>query len=103
MLGVDRVLVFGMAVLGVACLSSFIFQLLNKWKVWEYLQVHADYWVLKALKKDTDFFNRAFSCVFCLTWWLSVIFSLILLVIEGEWVYGLIPLLSTPVAKKLSL
>lgn len=103
MLGSDRILAFAITVFGIACLSSFVYQLLGKWRVWEYLQVHADYWLFKVFKKETDLMNRAFSCVFCLTWWLSVIFSLILLVIEGDWLYAIVPLFSSPIAKKLSL
>ena len=62
----------------VALVVTFFYILMNKWGVWEYLQVHADAWVSKIIHRDLDFFNRLFSCVFCTTWWTSVILCLIL-------------------------
>ena len=85
----------------IGLVDAFIFNLLRKWSVWEYLQVHADAWFSWLLGKDSDLLNRAFSCTFCLTWWISVLFSLLLSVIEGEAWYLVLPVFASPIAKKL--
>ena len=62
----------------VALAVAFFYTLMSKWGVWEYLQVHADAWASKITHKDSDLFNQLFSCVFCTTWWTSVIVCLVL-------------------------
>ena len=80
---------------------AFFYTLMSKWGVWEYLQVHADAWVLKITHKDSDLFNQLFSCVFCTTWWTSVIVCLVLAIYIGEWNILLVPFCSTPISRYL--
>lgn len=85
----------------VALVVTFLYTLLNKWKVWEYLQVHADDWFCIAFNKDTDFFNQLFSCVFCTTWWMSVIICFFAAIFSGYWLFLLVPFCSTPISRYL--
>ena len=85
----------------VALVVTFFYILMNKWGVWEYLHGHADAWVSKIIHRDLDFFNRLFSCVFCTTWWTSVILCLILAICTNYWVVLLVPFCSTPISRYL--
>lgn len=88
-------------VLIVALFVAFIYILLNKWGIWEYLQVHADDWFSKVTHKETDFFNRLFSCTFCTTWWTSVVLCFVVFIFTGSWELLLVPFCSTPVSRYL--
>lgn len=92
---------FLMIVIIVALVVTFLYTLLNKWRVWEYLQVHADDWFCVTFGKDTDFFNRLFSCVFCTTWWMSVIICFFAAIFSGYWFFLLVPFCSTPISRYL--
>lgn len=85
----------------VALVVAFFYTLMNKWGVWEYLQVHADAWTSKITHKDSDLFNQLFSCVFCTTWWTSVIVCLVLAICIRDWAILLVPFCSTPISRYL--
>jgi len=85
----------------VALVVAFLYTLFNKWGLWEYLQIHADAWLEKITKKDTDILNRLFSCTFCTTWWLTVLVCLISLTFTGELFFLLVPFCSTPISRFL--
>lgn len=85
----------------VALAVAFFYTLMSKWGVWEYLQVHADAWASKITHKDSDLFNQLFSCVFCTTWWTSVIVCLVLAICIGNWAILLVPFCSTPISRYL--
>lgn len=98
----NRVMInFLAAVFIVSLVVTFLYILLSKWGVWEYLQVHADDWVSTITHKESDLLNRLFSCTFCTTWWTSVILCLFLLIFTGEWSFLLVPFCSTPISRHL--
>jgi len=95
---------FLMAVIIVALVVTFIYTLLNKWKVWEYLQVHADGWLEKICPHLVWRYypmNKLFSCVFCTTWWMSVIICIFAAIFSGYWLFLLVPFCSTPISRYL--
>ena len=53
----------------IACIAAFIVTLLHKWGAVEYMQVHAD--------DFPEVVNKLFECDFCLSWWVSVIISIV--------------------------
>lgn len=75
----------------VALATAFSLGLANKWGIIEWLQVHS----------PNDFLNKLFSCHFCCSWWVSVVISLLLCIITGNWILMLVPFCSTPIAKSL--
>lgn len=85
----------------VALIVTFFYTLMNKWGVWEYLQVHADAWFEKVFHRETTLLNQLFSCVFCTTWWTSVILCLVLAICTGNWTILLVPFCSTPLSRHL--
>lgn len=85
----------------VALLATFIYILLMKWGVWEYLQVHADAWISKLIHKEVSFFNKLFSCPFCITWWVSVLICIFFFILSGYVEILLVPFCSTPLARHL--
>lgn len=89
-------------VLIVALAVSFIWTVLYKWGVWEYLQVHADAWFEDFTQTESDLFNRMFSCTFCTCWWLSVLICIPSAVIAGDWHILLVPFCSVPLSKFIS-
>lgn len=92
---------FLVIVIVVALAVAFLYTLLWKFGVWEYLQVHADGWAEKVTHKSSDFFNQLFSCTFCTTWWMSVIGCLVMAIVFGDWIVLLVPFCSTPISKYL--
>ena len=87
----------------VALVVTFLYSLLNKWSVWEYLQVNADSLLERIFPRLTKrgFFNQLFSCIFCTTWWMSVIICIFAAIFSGYWLFLLVPFCSTPVSKHL--
>lgn len=90
---------FIIAVILVALGVAFIWTVLYKQGVWEYLQVHADNWFEDVFHKRTSFFNQMFSCTFCTCWWLSVVLCIVSALVGWDWHYLLIPFCSTPLSK----
>lgn len=91
------------AVFVVAFVVTFLYVLLSKWNVWEYLQVHADGWLERVWPSlaHRGFLNRLFSCVFCVSWWISVIICILAAVLSGYWLFLLVPFCSTSVSRYL--
>lgn len=87
------------AVVIVALVIAFIWEVLYKWGVWEYLQVHADAGFEKVFHKESSFFNKMFSCTFCTCWWLSVLSCILVTLISGDWRFLLIPFCSVPLTR----
>lgn len=85
----------------VALVVTFFYTLMNKWGVWEYLQVHADSWLEKVWPRLAwkGLLNRLFSCPFCTIWWASVILCLVLTICTGNWLILLVPFCSTPISR----
>ncbi len=86
----------------VALAVSFIYLLLTKYRIWEYLQVHADGWLEKLTKRRSFFLNEYFSCVFWLSFTLAMIICVILWCATKDATYVLIPFCSTPLSRKWS-
>lgn len=70
----------------IALVAAFVLSLLSKWKVIEWLQVHA----------PNDFLHELLSCRFCLSWWTCVIISLTLCVVTGY-----VALIASPICSTL--
>lgn len=77
----------------VACVTAFVVTLLHKWGIVEYMQIHAD--------EYPELVNKLFACDFCLSWWVSVFFCLIIFVPLSNLLVLLCPFIATPVAKSL--
>ena len=71
--------------------AAFFLGLASKWGWMEWLQVHA----------PTEFLNKLFNCKFCCSWWMSVLISLTLCIVTGEWFLIFIPICTTPITKEL--
>lgn len=87
----------------VALVVAFFYILLNKWRVWEYLQIHADGWLEKIWPRmaQKEILNQLFSCAFCTIWWMSVIICFFTAVFSGCWFFLLVPFCSTPISRFL--
>lgn len=72
----------------IASIAAFILTLAMKWGVVEYVQVHGN-----------AFFSKMFHCNFCLSWWMSVIVSLIWFLISGDFYVLFVPFTSTMIAR----
>ena len=72
----------------VATVAAFLLNLLKKWKILEYVQVHGN-----------DFFVKMFSCDFCLSWWLGVALSFFISVYTGKPALLLVPFCSTVITR----
>ena len=57
----------------ISLLAGFVIMLLRKWGVVEWVQVHGN-----------DFFSKMFSCDFCLSWWVSLVISLIIFLVTKD-------------------
>lgn len=75
----------------VACAAAFVLALAVKWKILEWLQVHA----------PNDFFAKLFNCKFCVSWWVCVVISLSLALATGQWVLLAVPFCSTLITREL--
>ena len=74
----------------VTTVAAFLLNLLKKWKIVEYVQVHGN-----------DFFVKMFSCDFCLSWWIGVALSFFISIYTGNPVLLLIPFCSSVLTRFL--
>lgn len=88
-------------ILVVAFAVSFLYLALTKWKVWEYLQVHADGWWYRLTGRRTEYWNEKFSCVFCCSFWLGVIICLPFLIATGDLSWIIVPPSIVPLVRRL--
>ena len=75
----------------VSLMAAFLLGLAVKWKILEWLQVHA----------PNDFFGKLFNCKFCCSWWVSVLISLTLCVATGRLEFLAVPFCSTVITREL--
>ena len=78
-------------VAAVALAVAFLLNIAVKWKILEWLQVHA----------PNDFFGKLFNCKFCCSWWVSVLISLTLCVATGQMEFLAVPFCSTVIIREL--
>lgn len=74
--------------------GGFFLLLLDKWRIIERLQLHAPNKLLAELS----------SCWFCMSWWMSLIWTVILWCIFGgipSWTVPLVAIAATPITRKL--
>lgn len=71
----------------VGCLVKFTLTLANKWGWIEWLQLNA----------PSDFFYKMFSCEFCMSFHLGMVFSVILAVVFRDLWFLTIPILSSSI------
>lgn len=74
----------------VALLAAFTLQLLRKWDVIEWLQVHG-----------SPLISRAANCSFCLSWWCAWVFAIAFTITSGDTSWLVAPFLSTPLTRVL--
>lgn len=74
----------------VSLLSTFILLLMYKWGIIEWVQMHGN-----------KFFSNMFNCQFCLSFWVSVILSVIAYFFTENYLTLGIPFLATPIIRKL--
>ena len=67
-----------------ALLVKFIWTVLEKWTVLEWLQGHA----------PNQFIFKLLSCEFCRSFWTAIIISIPLCILFGSWIFILIPIFS---------
>ena len=92
---------FVATILGVAYFVSFIYLWFSKLRVWEYLQIHADGWLEKITHKRTEYLNEKFSCIFCLSFWMSMVICIVFAIINLDLSYLLIPPCTVPIVRRL--
>ena len=73
-----------------ACLATFFLLLAYKWGAIEWLQVHGN-----------AFVSQLANCTFCLSWWMCLAVSLIFIVEIRDWSLVLIPVIATPITRKM--
>lgn len=69
-------------------LAAFVITLMEKWKILEWLQVHSN-----------TFFNKMFSCRFCLGFWVAMVICILVAAISGKWVLLAAPIFSCNITK----
>ena len=74
----------------VAAVTALIILLAYKWGIVEYLQTHGN-----------EFVSKMAQCNFCMAWWVSLFLSLFLLGLTGDFSMLLVPLIATPLARRL--
>lgn len=72
----------------VAMLTTFTLLFLRKIGFVERMQVHGNW-----------FISQLFQCAFCLSFWLNLVFSIILVLVTSELTYIFIPFFSTPLSR----
>lgn len=87
MLDIKEILIYG---LFSACMTAFIIILIGKLRIREII-------VCRAPKLISQLFN----CDFCISFWLSLIISIIFVFIERNISILFVPLVSTPIARVL--
>lgn len=75
----------------VALVVSFVMSLAVKWGWLEWAQVHA----------PTELIGKLLNCKFCVSFWMSVIVSLIGWAIGGQYTMLFVPFCSTVIAREL--
>ena len=74
----------------VACIVAFLLLLAHKVGLVETLQVHG-----------SKLISELAHCDFCMSFWLSVFIMLAVVFITGDWWLAVVPLISTPIARRL--
>ena len=74
----------------VALLAAFILSLLIKWEVVEWLQVHG-----------SDLISKMANCDFCLSFWICVAVSAVMMLLTGAWWLVAVPVMATPITRRL--
>ncbi len=74
----------------VGCAAAFLLLLAYKLGIVEWLQVHGDVVVSKMA-----------HCDLCMSWWLSVVITILLVVIMDNVALLCVPFVSTPIARRL--
>lgn len=74
----------------VACIVAFTLLLMNKLGIIEYLQVHGD-----------EIISKMAHCKFCMSFWLSVLYMMVIVAFTDDVEMMVIPIISTPIARML--
>ena len=74
----------------VSCVVAFLLLLAHKVGLVETLQVHG-----------SKLISELVHCDFCMSFWLSVFVTLAVVFITGDWWLVVVPLISTPIARRL--
>lgn len=74
----------------VAMTAAFLLLLAYKWGVVEYLQVHGN-----------DFISKMAHCDFCMSWWLCVFLTVLVIRYTCDCHMLLIPFIATPIARRI--
>ena len=75
----------------VACIVAFTLLLMNKLGIIEYLQVHGD-----------EIISKMAHCNFCMSFWLSVLYMMVIVAFTDDVEMMVIPIISTPIARMLA-
>lgn len=76
----------------VACVVAFALLLMHKLGIIEYLQVHGD-----------EIISKMAHCNFCMSFWLSMLFMIVIVAMTDDAQMLAIPIISTPLARMLTL
>lgn len=72
----------------VALLASFLVLLLTKWGVVEWMQVHGD-----------TMLSKMASCSFCLSFWMCLLLTLVVVLGTDNALYMSVPFFATPITR----
>lgn len=75
----------------VACIVAFTLLLMHKLGIIEYLQVHGD-----------EIISKMAHCKFCMSFWLSVLYMMVIVAFTDDVEMMVIPIISTPIARMLA-
>lgn len=73
-----------------AMFVAFALLFLRKIGFIERMQVHGNW-----------FISQLFQCAFCLSFWLNLVFSIVLVLVTNELTYIFIPFFSTPLSRQM--
>ena len=74
----------------VAMVAAFLLLLAHKWGIVEYLQVHGN-----------DFISKMAQCDFCMSWWLCVFLTVLVIRYTCDCRMLFIPFIATPLARRM--
>lgn len=75
----------------VACIVAFTLLLMHKLGIIEYLQVHG-----------YEIISKMAHCNFCMSFWLSVLYMMVIVAFTDDVEMMVIPIISTPIARMLA-
>lgn len=89
-MSMGKIVIILIVALMVACVAAFLLLLAYKWGGVEKLQV-----------EGSDIISQMANCDFCMSWWLCVVLSLVMVAVFCDAWLLVVPFVATPIARRL--